>query len=85
MMLKLRNNMTEVFSSIMAPVISAIMGILIWLYKKQQMTIDALEHRVGIVEKNTAITEVKIDNMKDDIKDIKNGVEKLIEKLYNKN
>jgi hypothetical protein len=73
------------FKYVIAPVISALTGFMFWLYKKQQMKIELLEQRVSVVEKNTAVTEVKIDAMKDDIKDIKNGVDKLIEKLYHKN
>ena len=50
----------------------------IWTYKKHQSKVEQLEHRISQVEKSTAIIQVMVDHIRDDIKDIKAGIDKLV-------
>lgn len=52
----------------------------VYLFKKQQLKIEELERRVGDTEKMTAILNVKIDSMKDDLRDIKRNIARLVDR-----
>lgn len=72
---------TEVFSVIFRLIITPLLAFLFWLYKKQQSEIAELRNRLAIAEQSVAVSKVTVENVKDDIRDIKNGIEKLSEKL----
>ena len=52
-----------------------------WFFKKQDNKLNSLEKRVSTVERATAIVETKVDAIREDIHEIKHGVEKLVDRL----
>jgi peptidoglycan hydrolase CwlO-like protein len=62
---------------------SAALGFVIWMFKKHSDRIDEMDKRLVEVEKTTAIIETKLDGMKEDISEIKDGVSKL-QDIFNK-
>ncbi len=53
---------------------------LAFFFRKYIHRIDKMEDQVREIEVRTAVVESKIDDIRDDLKEIKRGVEKLIER-----
>lgn len=60
--------------------VAPLVAVVAYLFKKQQLKIEELERRVGDTEKMTAILNVKIDSLKDDLRDIKRNIARLVDK-----
>lgn len=43
--------------------------------------VDLMESRVSDLEVRTSVIESKIDDIRDDVKDVKRGIEKLLDRL----
>ncbi len=65
---------------VLAVVLSPVGALLVWLLKKHHMKVENLAQRVTDVEKASAITQVMLDNIRDDIREIKMGIEKILDK-----
>lgn len=62
-----------------------IMPILAWCgyyVRRLTMRLEELEKKTNELETDTKILEVKMDAIKEDITEIKSGVQKLVEKFY---
>lgn len=77
----------EYGSKILNWALPLIFGLIAWFYKKLETQvqsnnerIDNLERRQNGLEMNTRVLEVKLDDVKEDIREIKRGVEKLIDR-----
>lgn len=75
------NNIWEVVKALLQYAIAPLGAFLIWSFKKHQAKVDSLEQRISQVEKSTAIIQVMVDHIRDDIKDIKAGIDKLISRI----
>lgn len=51
-----------------------------WLFKKYATRIEKLEEHVAELDKQQAVTNVLIKELKDDIKEIKRNVERLVDR-----
>lgn len=51
-----------------------------WLFKKYAMRIEKLEEHVSDLDKQQAVTNVLINELRNDIKEIKHNVERLLDK-----
>ncbi len=51
-----------------------------YFFKRFHHRIDSLEKNVNTLDTRTTIVETKIDDIRDDIKEIKRGVERLIDR-----
>lgn len=65
---------------IVVSVVAPFIAFYIWIFKKHHMRVDKLESRVTNVERSTAVIQVMVDNIKDDIKEIKHGIEKILDR-----
>lgn len=70
----------ELCKVILQYAIAPMVAIVAYMFKKQQLKIEELERRVGDTEKLTAILNVKMDGMKEDLKDIKRNLSRLVDK-----
>jgi ferric iron reductase protein FhuF len=60
--------------------ISPLVAYLLWTHKRQQLRADKFEIRLSETEKTAAVIQVMINNIREDIVEIKQGVEKLIDR-----
>lgn len=67
-------------SSILEYSIAPVGAFLLWLHKKQSYRMDSIERRVANVEKSTAVIEAMVDNIREDLREIKRGIEKLVDR-----
>lgn len=67
----------KVIGPYLMALITALGSMTAWMYKKQHNRVDKLENRLTDVEKSTAVIQVMVDGIKDDIREIKQGIEKL--------
>ncbi len=51
-----------------------------YVYKKQTSRIEELDKRVASIETSTAVIKVVVENIKDDIREIRHGIEKLVDR-----
>lgn len=58
---------------------SAALGLIVWMFKKHSDRIDDMDKRLVEVEKSNAVIESKLDDMKQDITEIKQGINRLID------
>lgn len=74
------DNSWEIIKLLLQYAFAPLAAFLVWTYKKQHNRVDKLEYRVGEVEKSTAVTQVMIDNIREDIREIKHGISKLVDR-----
>lgn len=55
-----------------------------WLFKKYDLRIETLEHRMHKMEKDTVVLETKLDALKEDMMEIKATLNTLIAMLQNR-
>lgn len=70
----------EIIKSLLIPAFVGLCGLVSWMWKKQHSRVDKLETRVTTVEKSAAVTQAIVDNIREDIRDIKQGIEKLVDR-----
>lgn len=77
----------EYGSKILNWALPVVFALIAWFYKKLETQvqsnnerIDNLERRQNGIEISTRVLEVKLDNVKEDITEIKRGVEKLVDR-----
>lgn len=68
----------RIIVSLLAPVV----GFLFWNFKKQITNQARLEKRIVNLERASAVKQVMIKNMEEDLKEIKSGIAQLIERSY---
>ncbi len=61
--------------------IAPLAGFVLWIYKSQHSKVDAMDKRVADLEKQSAVLGAIVDTIREDIKDIKRGIEKLVERI----
>ena len=57
----------------------------VWLYKQHDSFVDDMAKRLTDVETHRAVTKCLLDNMKEDITEIKQNVAQLVDRSYAKN
>lgn len=68
------------------PYLLAPLGALgVWLYKQHDAFVDDMAKRLTDVETHRAVTKCLLENMKEDITEIKQIVTKLVDRNYAKN
>ena len=72
--------MTEIVNLLLQYAIAPLGVFVFWVWKKQHIKIDQLEHRVASVETSTAVIRVMVDAIHQDIRDIKRSLEKLVDR-----
>lgn len=55
-----------------------------WLFKKYDLRIESVEARINIIEKDNAVLNTKLDNLKEDMTEIKATLNTLIAMLQNR-
>ncbi len=61
-------------------ILSPLGALLVWLYKQHDSFVDDLNKRICIVEQTRMVNTLMLENMKEDISEIKTSVAKLIER-----
>ncbi len=61
-------------------IITPLVGFLFWMWKRQQNSIDELRERQSKSEQSHAVILVMVENIKEDIKEIKYGIEKMLDR-----
>lgn len=61
-------------------IVTPLIGFLLWTWKRQQLAIDELKERQAKSEQSHAVILVMVENIKDDIKEIKYGIEKMLDR-----
>lgn len=74
------NNILEVVKLVLQYAVAPLAAFFIWMYKKQHTRVDKLEERIIGTEQSVAVIKVMIDNIKDDIREIKHGITKLVDR-----
>lgn len=74
------DNLSELFKYFLQYAVAPLLALIVWVYKVQHMRVGKLEERIASVEQSTAVIRVMIDNIKDDIKEIKQGIIKLVDR-----
>lgn len=64
--------------------VAPLAGVVMWIYKQQHARVDSLEQRMVAAETELATFKVMLDMIRDDIKEIKHGVEKLVDRQWHK-
>lgn len=77
----METSLWDIIRTILQFAVAPVIGMFVWMFKKQQEKHENLELRMTSVEKATAILEVQISTIKEDIKEIKQGVNKLVDRL----
>ncbi len=70
----------SILATILQYAIAPVGAFLFWLHKKSTGRIDNIERRVANVERSTAVIEAMIDNIREDLREIKRGIEKLVDR-----
>jgi Tfp pilus assembly protein PilO len=71
----------DVLSVIFRLVIAPLVGYLFYyVFVKQQKSIDDLKEKQSKIEQSHAIVVVMVENIKEDIKEIKYGIEKMLDR-----
>ncbi len=52
----------------------------VWLYKQHDSFVEDMARRLADVEQTRAVTRIMLENMKEDITEIKQSVTKLVER-----
>lgn len=73
-------DLLEVVKMFLQYAVAPLAAFFVWTYKKHHTRVDQLEKRLSQVEKSTAIIQVMVDHIKDDIREIKQGINKLIDR-----
>lgn len=73
-------NIWDVIKSITQFLILPLLMCLGYFFKKAHIRLDRLEEDMTNTKTRIAVVESKIDDIRDDIKEIKHGVEKLVER-----
>lgn len=60
--------------------VAPLAAFVIWTYKKHQNKVDKLEKRITTVETATAVINVMVDSIHEDIREIKRSIEKLVDR-----
>ena len=68
--------------SLLQYAVAPVGAFLLWLHKKSANRIDSIENRVANVERSTAVIEAMIDNIREDLREIKRGIEKLVDRSH---
>lgn len=70
----------DVIKSLMQWLVIPLLTALAYFFKKAHVRLDKLEEDMTGTKTRIAVVESKIDDIREDIKDIKRGVEKLVER-----
>lgn len=70
----------DVIKSLMQWLVLPLVTGLVYFFKKAHVRLDRLEEDMTGTKTRIAVVESKIDDIREDIKDIKRGVEKLVER-----
>lgn len=54
-----------------------------WVFRKQDSKVENIENRIKLIEIETAVMKSQIQDMKDDIGEIKYGVREIVQELRN--
>jgi hypothetical protein len=76
----MENSVMDILKMILQYAIAPLVAFIFWQYKKLHTRVDVHEQRIAGVEKSTAVIQVMVDTIREDIRDIKHGIEKLAEK-----
>ncbi len=55
-----------------------------WLFKKYDLRIDVVESKINLLERDNAVLNTKLDNLKEDMTEIKATLNTLIAMLQNR-
>lgn len=70
----------DVLSVLFRIVITPIVGYLFWVWMRQQRAVERLQEKQAESEKSHAVILIMVDNIKEDIKEIKYGIEKMLDR-----
>lgn len=70
----------EVLKTFVTLIVVPLVGGIMYFIKKNFKRLDKVEEDMQEQKTRTAVIESKVDDIRDDIKDIKQGVEKLVER-----
>lgn len=70
----------ELWSLVFRGLIGPLVGYLFWTYKKQHEKIEELTLRITKVEQTNAVIVSILDNMKDDIREMKMDMKRMLER-----
>lgn len=73
--------MDDVIKLILQYAVAPLGAFVVWTYKKQHQKVDKLEDRIASVETSTAVIQVKVDSIHEDIREIKRSIEKLVDRV----
>jgi len=70
----------HIIETVLKYAIAPMIAMFFWMFKKHDKKVQSLEARVNILEKDTAVVKSKLDDIKEDIREIKKGIDKLIDR-----